>query len=108
MTESPTQILTFSPTYRRDVLAGIKTTTVRWDEDLSIGPASIVFDDDPRTARTATILAITHHRSDAIDAADVGASAQTDMPDFVEQLRANHYPAMPAVATLMVVTFALA
>ncbi|WP_299575032.1 hypothetical protein [uncultured Williamsia sp.] len=29
------------------------------------------------------------------------------MRDFVEQLRANHYPETPAVATLTVVTFAI-
>jgi hypothetical protein len=29
------------------------------------------------------------------------------MREFVAQLRANHHPEMPSVATLMVVTFAL-
>ena len=107
MTGSMPQVLSFSAIYRRDVLAGSKTSTVRWGEDLSIGPVSIVFDDDPSAAHPARILTITRRRSDAVSPTDVGAPDETDMREFVEQLRANHYAAMPAVATLTVVTFAL-
>lgn len=99
------QILSFNPVYRRDVLRGVKTTTVRWNEALHLGPAAVVFEDEPARQHAATILRLSRHLSDHLTAADVGSAQDTDMKAFVEQLRRNHYSTMPDVATLTVVTF---
>ncbi|GAA2058505.1 ASCH domain-containing protein [Williamsia deligens] len=102
------QIVVFHTRHRDAVLDGVKTTTVRWNEHIVVGPALFVVDGShPLSAVRGEVLSVTRRRSDTITAADVGAPQGTDTRAFVSQLRENHYPDMPDVADLDVVEFRL-
>lgn len=74
-------------------VAGGKTTTIRWDEPISVGPATFVFEDHPDFAHVeGEILSVEPlllHDLDAEHA--IGLHA--------------HYPSMPEKAELLRATF---
>lgn len=91
---SEVQIVRFHRRYYDDVMAGEKTSTVRWDEDsLAVGKATFVFEEHPTFAHVdGEIVAIEPTRLSAL------------APDYAASLR-GHYPEMPDDAELTKVQF---
>ena len=99
------RVLRFNRQYYDDVARGVKTSSVRWDEAVEIGPAILYFEDSGRPPLRGEILAV--HRYQVSDLTqerlrlDPGASVQA----YVEGLR-RHYPQMPDDPEVDVVDFA--
>jgi len=74
-------------------MSGEKTTTIRWDDPITVGPATFVFEGHPDFAHTeGEILSVERIRLIDLDA------------DHAVGLQ-SHYPAMPQDADLSRVTF---
>lgn len=87
------RIVRFNKRYHDAVMSGAKTTTIRWDETISMGPATFVFEDHPEFAHIdGEILSVEPMRLHDLDAEHaVGLHA--------------HYPSMPEDAELLRATF---
>lgn len=88
------QIVRFNRKYHDEVMAGEKTSTIRWDEDsLTVGKATFVFEGHPEFAHVAgEITAVEPTSLSALD------------PGHAAGLR-GHYPEMPEDADLLRVVF---
>jgi hypothetical protein len=88
------------------VLDGSKTLTVRWDEAITVGPVILsVGPKDDRDVVGATVLEVRRIAAADLSPHDVDAPDDTDMAEYVAQLRDNYYPSMPDDAILDVVRF---
>lgn len=89
------RIVRFNKRYHDAVMSGEKTTTIRWDDPIAVGPATFVFEDHPDfTHAEGEILSVERVRLIDLDA-DHAAGLQ------------SHYPSMPKDAELSRVTFRL-
>lgn len=76
-------------------MSGEKTTAIRWDDPIAVGPATFVFEDHPDFAHAeGEIRSVERIRLIDLDA-DHAAGLQ------------SHYPSMPQDAALSRVTFRL-
>lgn len=93
----------FHPKHHQAVMSGEKVTTVRWNEDVSVGAAVFVFDEHP-TARPVpgTVIGVHQYRLDTVTAEQAHQPPETDMQLFAQQLRENYYPDMPSDAVVEV------
>ncbi len=99
------RVLRFNSRYAEDVRSGIKTTTVRWDDPVSVGPVLIVFEDHPdHLVLNGEVLAVDHHPLVTLTAEQAGMDPADDVTDLKSGLR-QHYPDMPDDATVAVVRF---
>ena len=74
-------------------MSGAKTTTIRWDDAISVGPATFVFEGHPNFAHVdGEILSTERIQLDDLDA-EHAAGLQ------------KHYPSMPEDAELSRATF---
>lgn len=87
------RIFRFNKRYHDAVISGEKTTTIRWDEPVAVGPVTFVFEDHPEFAHVeGEIVTIERTRLQDLDAEHAaGVSA--------------HYPLMPDDAELSRVSF---
>ena len=99
------QVIEFNPRHRAAVLNGSKTVTVRWNEAITVGAAWLAFDPAGREVLDGVVLNIERFPLNKLTAAAVRAPENTDMAEYVRQLRENYYPSMPADALLDVVQF---
>ncbi|MCU1518997.1 MAG: hypothetical protein JWQ75_3718 [Pseudarthrobacter sp.] len=87
------RIFRFNKRYHDAVLSGEKTTTIRWDDPVTVGPATFIFEDHPKFAHVeGEIMSIERTRLHDLDAGNAAG------------LKA-HYPSMPEDAELSRVTF---
>ncbi|WP_416417765.1 ASCH domain-containing protein [Paenarthrobacter aromaticivorans] len=87
------RIFRFNKRYHDAVLAGVKTTTIRWDEPVTAGPATFVFEDHPEFAHVdGEIISVEQTRLQDLDA------------EHARGLKA-HYPLMPEDSVLSRVSF---
>lgn len=83
------QIVRFNRRYYDEVLAGQKTSTIRWDESFAVGKATFVFEGHPEFAHVdGEITAVEPTTLSALN------------PGYVAALR-EHYPEMPDDAELL-------
>ncbi|WP_431790660.1 ASCH domain-containing protein [Kocuria palustris] len=99
------QVIEFHPRHRAAVLNGTKTLTVRWNEAITVGAAWLAFDPAGREMLDGVVLKIQRFPLNKLTAAAVRAPENTDMVEYVRQLRENYYPSMPTDALLDVVHF---
>ena len=99
------QVIEFNPRHRAAVLNGSKTVTVRWNEAITVGAAWLTFDPAGREVLDGVVLKIQRFPLNKLTAAAVRAPENTDMAEYVRQLRENYYPSMPTDALLDVVHF---
>lgn len=87
--------------------AGTKTTTIRWREDVTVGPVRLAFDDAPELPLLeATITGIARHRLDTLTPAQAHQPPDTDMVPFRAGM-AEFYRDIPHDAEVDVVTLRL-
>lgn len=85
------------------IVSGEKATTVRWGEDLRVGPATFVFDEHATAVPLAgRVTSVRRHLLADLTPEDAHQPPGTDMARFAEQLRENYYPTMPASAAVVV------
>ncbi|MEH0108146.1 hypothetical protein V6N00_00230 [Tersicoccus sp. MR15.9] len=95
----PPRLLRFHSRYRDAVLAGRKTTTVRWRDPVAVGPVHLVFEDEAKPQpRTGVVTRVRR--------ASLPELARQTPGDLVADLR-RHYPALPDDADVDVVHFAV-
>lgn len=90
---------------RTPVVNGTKTTTVRWDDPIAVGPATFVFEDNPENAALeGEVLAIFRHKLGSLTPEQAHLPVGMDMGECRRGLRA-HYPDLPDDAEVGVVMF---
>lgn len=95
---APERLVRFSPAYYADVVAGRKTTTVRYEDPVDPGPAWLVFEegeDTPVRRLRGVVEAVEPRRLDAGVPGDVALHGSL----------LRHYPDLPPDAALDAVTF---
>ncbi|WP_328812453.1 ASCH domain-containing protein [Rhodococcus sp. NBC_00297] len=100
----PHRTVHFHEKHYLDTTTGTKTVTVRWNENVELGPALFVFGNHPdlRTL-TGRVTFIETHPIAQLTSTAARQPTGTDMNVFAEQLRANYYPTMPETALVQVV-----
>lgn len=100
--------LTFRPEHYDEIVAGTKTSTVRWNEDIAPGPVDIVFEGRPDLGTLpAEVVRVDTYSATTLTPAQAHQPAGTDMAAFIQELRENHYPRLPEGTVLDVVVFEL-
>jgi len=97
----------FNRGYRSDIVAGRKTSTVRWHDPVAIGPALLVFEDDAENAPLAAIIeSVESQRFDALTDADARRENAASVADLHAGLR-SHYPELTDDSLVDIVGFRL-
>lgn len=99
-----TRVLRFNKRYYDDVSSGVKTSSVRWDESVEIGPAILYFEDSGRPPLDGEILAVHRYQLNDLTPERLRLDAGGSIQAHVEGLR-RHYPQMPDDAEVDVVDF---
>jgi cytidine deaminase len=90
---SARRIVRFNKRYYEAIVAGRKTSTIRCDDPIALGPAIFYFeDDDARRTLSGTVTGSERYRLDKLTAAQA-------------QGLQSHYPGLPSDADVDVVTF---
>ncbi len=99
------RILRFNKRYYDAVASGQKTSSARWDEQVSVGPALFYFeDDDLHAPLRGLILQINRYRLNDLTIERLRLREGQSVDTYIEELR-KHYPLMPADAEFDVVDF---
>ena len=56
------RVFRFNKRYYDEVVSGVKTSSVRWDENVGVGPAIFYFEDDERSPLRGQILAVNRYK----------------------------------------------
>lgn len=101
------RIVRFNKRYYEAVAAGEKTVTIRWDEPITMGPATFVFEDHPENPTlVGEVVAIDRCGLDTLTAEQAKMPSGADVATLKAGLQI-HYPDMPADAVVDVVTFTI-
>lgn len=100
------RVLRFNKRYFDSVVAGTKTTTVRWNESVSEGPVILYFEDDERGPLDGDVLRVSRHRLEDLPLDRLESDGPTGSEEYVAGLR-RHYPEMPDDAEVTVVDFSV-
>ncbi|MFT7765741.1 ASCH domain-containing protein [Clavibacter tessellarius] len=103
MSDVGAQVIRFHRKHHDAIVSGEKVTTVRWQEDLLVGPATFVFDEHPTAVPLdGRVTSVRRHLLADLTPEDAHQPPGTDMALFAEQLRENYYPKMSASASVVV------
>lgn len=100
------RVLRFNERYADAVLSGEKTSTVRWGETATVGPALFYFEDSARPPAHGSVDRIDRCALSDLTAERLGLDEGADVGEHIAGLR-RHYPAMPAEAEVDVLLFSL-
>ena len=101
------RIVRFNRDYFDAIAKGAKTTTIRFDDPVALGPALFVFEEDPeRRTLDGIVVSVESHRLDLMTAAEARLAEGKSIADLQLGLR-SHYPDLPEDAVVDVVTFRL-
>lgn len=99
------RVLRFNRRYYEAVMSGQKTSTVRWEESIAVGPAVFYFENDvtcpPLPGR---ILEVQRYCLDELTPERLRLPDGGTVADYLEGLR-KHYPLMPDDAVVDIVDF---
>jgi cytidine deaminase len=99
------RVVRFHKRYYEPIVAGDKTSTIRYDDPIALGPTIFYFeDDDAHRTLTGTVTGIEHYRLDKLTAAQARLDGIRTIEQLKEGLR-EHYPGLPDDADVDVVTF---
>lgn len=99
------RVFRFNRRYYDGIVSGKKTSSVRWDEQISPGPVIFYFEDDEAHAPLlGQILEVQRYRLGDLTAERLRLAEGESVEGYVEGLR-RHYPLMPADAFVDVADF---
>ena len=99
------RVLRFNKRYYGGIVSGRKTSSVRWDEQISVGPALFYFEDDEvHPPLHGEIVEVRRYRLGDLPPERLRLSEGGSVDGYIEGLR-QHYPLMPADAFVDVVDF---
>jgi cytidine deaminase len=102
------RVFRFNRRYYDAVACGRKTSSVRWDERIAVGPAIFYFEDDAQCPPLrGEILEIQRYRINDLTPERLRLSNGGTVEGYLEGLR-RHYPTMPDDAFVDVVDFHVA
>ncbi|WP_457962508.1 hypothetical protein M1E17_13225 [Arthrobacter sp. D1-29] len=102
------RVFRFNRSHYDAVVCGRKTSSVRWDERIAVGPAIFYFEDDVTCPPLrGEILEIQRYRINDLTPERLRLSDGGTVEGYLEGLR-RHYPAMPVDAFVDVVEFHIA
>ncbi|UTT61516.1 ASCH domain-containing protein [Microcella humidisoli] len=103
----PPRLVRFNRRYAEAIQSGAKRMTIRFDDPLSVGPATLIFEDHPEflslAARVESVKSVPLNELTSAHAAAEGADSVDDLRDGLR----NHYPGLPDDAVVDVVEFHL-
>ncbi|MFT2753210.1 ASCH domain-containing protein [Clavibacter sp. Sh2088] len=103
MPDAGAQVIRFHRKHHDAIVSGEKVTTVRWEEDLRVGPATFVFDEHPTAVPLdGRVTSVRRHLLADLTPEDAHQPPGTDMALFAAQLRDNYNPTMPTSASVVV------
>lgn len=95
----------FDKRYYDEVRLGLKRTTVRWRDPVTVGPKTFVFEDHPgHPVLTGEVIRLEQFSLDCLTAEQANVKHDTDMDEYRAGLH-QRYPDMPANAVVDVVKF---
>ncbi|WP_367575206.1 ASCH domain-containing protein [Streptomyces griseoaurantiacus] len=99
------RIVRFNKRYYEAVATARKTTTIRYDDPIALGPAIFLFEDE-ETHRTlnGTVIGVERDRLDRLTAEQARLDGFMSVEELNKGLQ-GHYPGLPADAEVDVVTF---
>lgn len=101
------RVVRFNKRYFDSVASGTKTTTVRHDDPIALGPALFVFEDDAEhRTLDGLVTDVVSRRLDRMTAADARLGSGMRIDDLRRGLQ-SHYPGLPEDAVVEVVAFKL-
>lgn len=101
------RIVRFNKRYYDAVASGTKTTTIRHDDPIALGPALFVFEDDSEhRTLNGSVTGVERHRLDRMTAEQARLTPGTPIDELRHGLR-SHYPGLPEDAEVDVVAFDL-
>lgn len=100
------RVLRFNRRYYDAVVRGEKTSSVRWDEHIQTGEAIFYFEDDERPALRGEVLEVNRFGLGELTSERLRLTSGESVEGYLVGLR-QHYPSMPADATVDVVDFRL-
>lgn len=99
------RVFRFNRSHYDAITSGQKTSSVRWDERIALGPAIFYFEDDVKCPPLrGEILEIQRYQINDLTPERLRLSNGGTVEGYLEGLR-RHYPAMPADAFVDVVDF---
>ncbi|MDF9278594.1 hypothetical protein P4U43_12435 [Arthrobacter sp. EH-1B-1] len=99
------RVFRFNRRYYDAVVSGRKTSSVRWDEQIAVGPAIFYFEDDAECAPLrGEILEAKRYQIDDLTPERLRLPEGGSVEGYIEGLR-QHYPLMPVDAFVDVVDF---
>lgn len=99
------RVVRFNQRYFAAVAGGDKTTTIRWDDPIDVGPAVFVFEDHPDHAVLhGEVTLIERHPLATLTPVQARLGPDGDLDRLKAGLR-GHYPQMPDGALVDVVSF---
>ena len=100
------RVFRFNKRYYDGVVSRVKTSSVRWDENVGVGPAIFCFEDDERSPLRGQILAVNRYKLGDLTPECLRLSSEGTVQGYIDDLR-QHYPDMPTDASVDVVDFDL-
>ncbi|WJV44132.1 ASCH domain-containing protein [Streptomyces flavofungini] len=99
------RIVRFNKRYYEDIATARKTSTVRHDDPIALGPAIFLFEDDEaQRTLNGTVTGIERHRLDRLTAEQARLDGFTSVDQLKKGLQ-DHYPGLPSDAEVDFVTF---
>lgn len=99
------RIVRFNKRYYEDIATGRKTSTVRHEDPIALGPAVFLFEDDEaHRTLNGTVTGVERHRLDRLTADQARRDGFTSI-DQLKQALQGHYPDLPSDAEVECVTF---
>jgi cytidine deaminase len=101
------RLVRFNKRYFDPVASGAKTTTIRYDDPIQLGPALFVFEDDAgHRTLDGLVTDVASHRLGLMTADDARLGPGMRIEDLRRGLQ-SHYPDLPEDAVVEVVAFKL-
>lgn len=101
------RVVGFNKRYFDSVASGTKTTTIRYDDPIALGPALFVFEDDAEhRTLDGLVTDVVSRRLGLMTAADARLGPEMRIDDLRHGLQ-SHYPGLPEDAVVELVAFKL-
>ncbi|MFE4228687.1 ASCH domain-containing protein [Arthrobacter sp. NPDC056886] len=101
------RVVRFNKRYFDPVASGTKTTTIRYDDPMALGPALFVFEDDAgHRSLDGLVTDVVSRRLDQMTDDDARLGPGMRIEDLRRGLQ-SHYPGLPEDAVVEVVAFKL-
>ncbi|OIK06381.1 ASCH domain-containing protein [Streptomyces monashensis] len=99
------RIVRFNKRYYEAIATARKSSTIRYDDPIALGPAIFLFEDDEaHRTLNGTVTSVERQRLDRLTAEQARLNGRTSLDELKSGLQ-EHYPGLPSDAEVDIVTF---